>query len=201
MSPLFSPPLAASVFNSSCGSSSNWLRRHSPPQVFPPSATNVQVSGSSSPPFSVSNNEEKQIGSLVLPSSLLLLCLLALPQPASVSEPGRSQTERVSRGLERGIISLLLPLSLPFSRSPSVYPPPPHLTAPPPHKPSSSLLSRSCSCSFSAIQVSQQPPPLSTLTPARTKISFASVHAHTSRMTCAPLKCVCVWMVESWKWS
>lgn len=59
---------------------------------------------------------------------LFFLCLLALPQPASVSEPVRSQTERVSRGLERGIISVLLPLSLPFSRSPSVYPPPLHLS-------------------------------------------------------------------------
>lgn len=55
-------------------------------------------------------------------------CLHSLNQPQSLSEPVRSQTERVSRGLERGIISALLPLSLPFSRSPSVYPPPLHLS-------------------------------------------------------------------------
>lgn len=67
-----------------------------------------------------------------LPTWFLSVCALHLPPSLSLclSEPVGSQTERVSRGLERGIISLLLPPLAPsHSLSITVFIPPP----PPPH--------------------------------------------------------------------
>lgn len=67
-----------------------------------------------------------------LPTWFLSVCALHLPPSLSLclSEPVGSQTERVSRGLERGIISLLLPPLAPsHSLSITVFiPPPPHHT-------------------------------------------------------------------------
>lgn len=68
-----------------------------------------------------------------LPTWFLSVCALHLPPSLSLclSEPVGSQTERVSRGLERGIISLLLPPLAPsHSLSITVFIPP---TPPPPH--------------------------------------------------------------------
>lgn len=67
---------------------------------------------------------------LFFPPYLVSLSLCLHPPPASVSlslsEPVGSQTERVSRGLERGIISLLLPPLAPsHSLSITVFIPPP----------------------------------------------------------------------------
>lgn len=63
-----------------------------------------------------------------LPTWFLSVCALHLPPSLSLclSEPVGSQTERVSRGLERGIISLLLPPLAPsHSLSITVFIPPP----------------------------------------------------------------------------
>lgn len=68
-----------------------------------------------------------------LPTWFLSVCALHLPPSLSLclSEPVGSQTERVSRGLKRGIISLLLPPLAPsHSLSITVFIPP---TPPPPH--------------------------------------------------------------------
>lgn len=62
-----------------------------------------------------------------LPTWFLSVCALHLPPslPLCLSEPVGSQTERVSRGLERGIISLLLPPLAPsHSLSITVFIPP-----------------------------------------------------------------------------
>lgn len=64
-----------------------------------------------------------------LPTWFLSVCALHLPPSLSLclSEPVGSQTERVSRGLERGIISLLLPPLAPsHSLSITVFIPPHH---------------------------------------------------------------------------
>lgn len=75
----------------------------------------------------------RQLSFLLFPSSCfpshsVSLCFRLSPASVSLSEPVGSQTKRVSRGLERGIISLLLPLrslSLTLHQSMSLSPTPP----------------------------------------------------------------------------
>lgn len=77
-----------------------------------------------------------------LPTWFLSVCALHLPPSLSLclSEPVGSQTERVSRGLKRGIISLLLPPLAPsHSLSITVFIPPHPSTSPSYHTNSFSL--------------------------------------------------------------
>lgn len=122
------------------GSSSAGLKHHPPPP--PSSCCSVSFPLHEESPvspvllvplplsrcFSLSVVYERQLSFLLFPSSYFFLptCLrLSLSLYPSLTEPVGSQTERVSRGLERGIISLLLPpFAPPHSLSITVFIPP-----------------------------------------------------------------------------